>query len=348
MMRMRLSLRLLMCCVVMLSGAAAAERAVAEERAAAPESAAAEDSKAVAKAQLVTVEPGVALEVLDWGGTGRPLVLLAGMGDTAHVFDSFAAKLTPTYHVYGITRRGFGASSKPAFVTANYGAARLGDDVLTVMAALHLSRPVLAGHSFAGEELSDIGFHHADRIAGLVYLDAGYAYALYDKANGQIMLDAIKLQTMLPQIVPGRIPSDVPRSLSEILDQLRLVEKEIVEYQSLLPPAPAAATAQGPRPEPPPYLYALFSGQESFPTIHAPALVFFAVPHDFGPTDHSEARAQLEAKDLRNTERQLKAFEVQVPSARIVRLPHASHYVYRSNEAEVVAAMKEFIAGLPE
>ena len=42
------------------------------------------------KVSFVTVEPGVQLEVLDWGGTGQTLVLLTGMGDTAHVFDEFA------------------------------------------------------------------------------------------------------------------------------------------------------------------------------------------------------------------------------------------------------------------
>src|ERR1700757_5286580 len=63
--------------------------------------------------QMIQVEPDIKLEVLDWGGTGRPLVLLAGMGDTAHVFDSFAPKLIVNYHVYGITRRGYGDSSRP-------------------------------------------------------------------------------------------------------------------------------------------------------------------------------------------------------------------------------------------
>ena len=33
-----------------------------------------------AKLQMVTVEPGVQLEVLDWGGSGRPLIFLAGSG----------------------------------------------------------------------------------------------------------------------------------------------------------------------------------------------------------------------------------------------------------------------------
>src|ERR1700747_1242431 len=64
--------------------------------------------------KLVSVGDGVRLEVLDWGGPGRPIVLLAGLGFTAHVFDGFAEKLTDTYHVYGVTRRGYGASSRPA------------------------------------------------------------------------------------------------------------------------------------------------------------------------------------------------------------------------------------------
>src|ERR1051325_2998264 len=61
-------------------------------------------------ARFVSVGDGVRLEVLDWGGSGRPLVLIPGGGDTAHVFDDFAPKLTASFHVYGITRRGFGRS----------------------------------------------------------------------------------------------------------------------------------------------------------------------------------------------------------------------------------------------
>lgn len=63
--------------------------------------------------QLLEVEADVAVEVLDRGGSGRAIVLLAGGGNTAHVFDDFAPPLTARYHVYGITRRGYGVSSKP-------------------------------------------------------------------------------------------------------------------------------------------------------------------------------------------------------------------------------------------
>jgi pimeloyl-ACP methyl ester carboxylesterase len=45
--------------------------------------------------------------VLDWGGTGPPLVFLAGLGNTAHVFDHFAHQFTDRFRVLGVTRRGY-------------------------------------------------------------------------------------------------------------------------------------------------------------------------------------------------------------------------------------------------
>jgi pimeloyl-ACP methyl ester carboxylesterase len=116
--------------------------------------------------QFVSVEPGVQLEVLDWGGNGRPMVFLAGYL-TAHVYDEIAPKLTNIAHVYGITRRGLGASSKPR---SGYTARESAEDVLRVLDALKLEKPVLAGHSFGGQDLHVIGAKYPERIAGLVYL----------------------------------------------------------------------------------------------------------------------------------------------------------------------------------
>src|SRR6202041_1991713 len=101
--------------------------------------------------RFVSVDKDVRLEVLDWGGSGRPIVLLAGGGNTAHVFDDFAPKLTTHHHVYGITRRGFGASG---YADAENVGDRLGEDVLAVIDALKLDKPILVGHSIAGAELT--------------------------------------------------------------------------------------------------------------------------------------------------------------------------------------------------
>jgi hypothetical protein len=40
--------------------------------------------------QMIGVDKDVKLEVLDWGGAGRPVVLLTGLGNADHVFDDFA------------------------------------------------------------------------------------------------------------------------------------------------------------------------------------------------------------------------------------------------------------------
>jgi non-heme chloroperoxidase len=132
------------------------------------------------RVQFIKVDSNVKLEVLDWGGSGMAVILLAGAGNDAHTVDKIAPKLVDAgYHVYGISRRGFGESSIPL---TGYEADRLGDDVLAVIKALKLKRPVLAGHSLAGEELSSVASRHPEKVAGLVYLDAAYMYAYYDES----------------------------------------------------------------------------------------------------------------------------------------------------------------------
>ena len=45
------------------------------------------------KVTFVTVQPGVKLAVLDWGGSGPPLLFLSGMYSTGHAFDGFCGKV---------------------------------------------------------------------------------------------------------------------------------------------------------------------------------------------------------------------------------------------------------------
>jgi len=140
------------------------------------------------------------LEVLDWGGSGRPINLLAGGGNTAHVFDDFAPKLTAHCHVYGITRRGFGASGYSA---TDHPADRLGDDAVAVIDALNLKRPILVGHSIAGVELSSVANSHPNRVAGLVYLDAAYSYA-FDNGKGASIVKGSKVEVRMASPFHGR------------------------------------------------------------------------------------------------------------------------------------------------
>ena len=275
--------------------------------------------------QLVSVAPDVKLEVVDWGGTGRALVLVPGLGDTAHVFDHFAVKLTPSHHVYGITPRGFGASSAPPPEPRNYCSSRLGEDVVAVIDSLKLDRPILAGHSIAGEVLSEIGTHHPEKVSALIYIDAGYSYALYDKAHGDLVLDSIALRDKLDEWHLGTLPRS-PEQIDELLNQLGQVEQELQQRKEDL------SQMSPPHPIDNPTSVAVLDGQQKYTQIDIPVLAIFNVPHS--------------PAFRRTMEGQARAFETQVPHARIIRIPNADHYIFQSNEEDVLRHIADFIAGL--
>jgi hypothetical protein len=53
------------------------------------------------------------------------------------------------------------------------------------------------------------------------------------------------------------------------------------------------------------------------------------------------------AADLAHASALANTFEAGVPSAQVVRLPNADHFVFRSNEAGVSREMNVFLAKLP-
>lgn len=296
------------------------------------------------RASFVTVDKDVRLEVLDWGGSGKPIVLLAGGGNTAHVFDDFAPKLASKYHVYGITRRGFGAS---VYSGSEYGADRLGDDVLAVIDSLKLRRPVLAGHSLAGEEMSSVASRYPKRVAGLVYLDAAYPYA-FDNGKGPAMSE---FQGRGPQPPPPTPDDHVSigayAKWIARLNGFAFPESELRQTRNIAPDGRVTSVRR------PPGAAGMAQGMKKYDTIPVPALVIFAVPHDLGawlkttsdPTVQ-EAAKTFASLEVRLTERQAKAIEDAVPTAHVVRIAGASHFLFLSNEADVLREMRAFLKGL--
>lgn len=118
----------------------------------------------------VPVAEGVALEVLDWGGSGPPLVFLGGFTSTGHVFDTFAPRFTNSFRVVTLTRRGLGASDRPN--PGPYDAATLAADLKAVLDTLGIARANLAGHSFGGTEMSYFAAAYPERAERIVYLDS--------------------------------------------------------------------------------------------------------------------------------------------------------------------------------
>ena len=300
--------------------------------------------------QFVTVEPAVKLEVLDWGGTGRPLVLLTGLGNDAHVFDGFAEKLTNKFHVYGITRRGYGVSDTPPVSGDAYSANRLGDDVVAVIDKLGLEKPILVGHSIAGEELSSIGSRFPARVAGLIYLDAGYPYALYDATRGDFGLDGNALRQKMNELSVAQNPSAIRAIIAEMLEtDLPQYQKDLIARQKELEGQPDIPNRPAPDKKDRRRISAeaIMAGEQKYTDIKSPVLAIFADPHNMGGgTLTDEKQKAAAARDAEFTEGQAKAWERMVPTAKVIRIPNANHYVFKSNEAEVLKDVEEWVDGL--
>ena len=307
--------------------------------------------------QMVKVAENVQLEVLDWGGSGRPLVFLAGLGSTGHTFDDFAPRFIAGHHVYAITRRGFGASSKPAPDDRNYTAEQLGDDVLAVVDALKLDRPVLAGHSLAGEEMSSIASRHPEKLAGVIYLDAAYAYAYYapgnlNPPNTNLTMDLNALRRKIQALTPAKpqegaaaidllLKTDMPQLQAD----LRAAQKAMRD----LPPAPPSAglsgAAQAPQGK---IIAAIMDGLEKFGTLKLPVLTIFASPHAPPPNPPSQAMLDyfmaVEAKA--GNAGLIQRYHAGNPAAHVVVIPNAQHAVFKSHPDDVAREMDSFMTGL--
>lgn len=287
------------------------------------------------KTHYVYVEPDVKLEVLDWGGRGPPLIFLPGLGFTAHNFDDLARRFTGKHHVYAITRRGFGLSDSPPPTDANYDADRLGDDVLAVMEILKIEKPVLAGHSIGGQELSSIGTRYSEKLAGLIYLDAAYVYAFYNPkvpllslltTQAVVRRDLALLQTMDPaqsRAVIEEILALSPYLQTELQDELAALPKEAG------PPSRPRDLVVG----------AILGNLRNYTGIKPPFLSFVADP----PACSKVCETPRFKKFVAAVTLQADSVAAAYPQARIVRLPRADHFVWRTHEAEVVREMNAFM-----
>jgi pimeloyl-ACP methyl ester carboxylesterase len=135
---------------------------------------------------------GVKLHYLEWNGGGKQgvLLMLAGLGNDAHIFDGFAGRFTDRYRVLALTRRGWGESGKPR---TGYDVKTRVEDLRRFLDALGLAKVTLVGHSIAGDELTAFASQYPARVDKVVYLDAAY-----DRSKTEDLLSDDPALTFLP------------------------------------------------------------------------------------------------------------------------------------------------------
>ena len=300
----------------------------------------------------VTVDSSVQLEVLEWGGSGPPVVLLACYV-SGHVYDELAPKLTSQFHVHGITRRGIGASDQPA---TGYAVQRSANDLLEVLNSLNVQKSLLVGHSCAGQILTMFAAQHSDRLLGLVYLDGASDPTLTPVDVGAPMPDPAMLpRAIKPPSAPDNSAFEALRAAQRRDRGWAFPEAELRQQyaansdgsvgRSVLSPVIRRAITVDARVKPD------YSG------IRVPVLAIYQrdppfeeMAANFLITNEQERAA------LRQEYAATRALYVKwqrdllasVPTAQIVELQGASLYMFLSNEADVLREIRAFAATLPK
>lgn len=304
----------------------------------------------------VTVAEGVNLEVLDWGGSGRSVVLLAGSGASAHVYDELAPKLKDCCHVVGLTRRGHGTSSHPA---SGYDDQQLADDLFQALTRLKIDHPVLVGHSASGGEMTTMTRQHPDLPSGLVYMDA--IGDLEDDPPADA--EWLALQQKLPTGVnPSPSCGPLDRSTFEAFGTTWACRigftMPLSELHNIFEDAGGRVGAA----RMPDWAFrAMGQGQafrHDYSNFRVPVLAllqYAATSEDFLAATKYQPKndAEREAID-RFIERGRVVFgrwtaklTRQVPNARVVNLGPVGHFLFLTREDAVLRELHAFMAGLP-
>jgi pimeloyl-ACP methyl ester carboxylesterase len=134
----------------------------------------AESPRAVAPVERrVPVAPDVALHVERREGDAAavPFVLVHGLASNLRLWDGVAEDLHARGHtVVAVDQRGHGLSDAP---DAQYGIDLAVEDLKTVMTTLGLDRPVVAGQSWGGNVVLELGWRNPRAVRGIVCVDGG-------------------------------------------------------------------------------------------------------------------------------------------------------------------------------
>jgi non-heme chloroperoxidase len=200
---------------------------------------------------------------------------------------------------------------------------------------------VLAGHSIAGSELSSVGTRHPEKITGLVYLESLYQYAFYNPAQIDLALSRAILRRNLDRLADVEpSPSQWKAVAAEIQTDMARLQTALQEATALL--GPDELPVEGQKPED---LAGnrIMAGVRPNGVAPAPVLVMMASPRRCTPNCDKPFMQKIMAADAAR----LDLFEKSAPTAKMIRIANASHYIYRSNEADVLREMNAFLDGLP-
>jgi pimeloyl-ACP methyl ester carboxylesterase len=123
----------------------------------------------------IPVASGVRLHAERWATadavTGPPFVLVHGLASNLRLWDGVAERLHARGHpVLAVDQRGHGRSDAP---DRGYELDTAVADLLALLGAVGLERPVLAGQSWGGNVVLELAWRHPGAVRGIACVDGG-------------------------------------------------------------------------------------------------------------------------------------------------------------------------------
>jgi pimeloyl-ACP methyl ester carboxylesterase len=280
---------------------------------------------------------GVKLHYLDWGGAGETVLFLHGMNDTPHRYDDLAPRFTNQFRVLGLTRRGHGESEMPE---TGYDTATLVEDVRQFLDALKIQRVVLAGHSFAGDEVTRLAVMYPDRVIKLVYFDSAYDHSRIPKN-----LRWKPLHGGVPEVLPTKEESESPDAGRRWAMRISGEKTGRMIYAMLV---------------------GTYAETHEYRKIKAPTLAFFAT--NYCPVSPASAKCQgfdrkkilewiesqpePQRKDAQEVleaqqkyyKQEIEHFRREIPNGRTIVFTNADHVCFIDREPDVLREMRKFLS----
>jgi pimeloyl-ACP methyl ester carboxylesterase len=123
------------------------------------------------------IPSGVELHVMRWDPPSgidarRPWVLTHGLASNARLWDGVARRLAALGHpVTSVDQRGHGRSTKP---DDGYDVVNCADDLALLIDALGIDQPAVAGQSWGGNVVLELGNRHPSTVDQVVCVDGGF------------------------------------------------------------------------------------------------------------------------------------------------------------------------------
>jgi len=264
------------------------------------------------KSDYVTAN-GIRMHYWRTGGAKPAMVLVHGYTDNGLCWTSLARKLQDRFDVVMYDVRGHGYSDKPAW---GYDMETLAQDLVALIQALGLQKPILMGHSMGAAIVA---------AAAAMYPDLPRAVILEDP----VFVESRQKRS------PKEVAEIREKRRKEIEERRAMTRDQLIELaKTKLHPGwpeedygPWADAKLQVSPEAAAVVGSLPDLREYFPKITVPTLILKA------DADEEQKKRNLEVARL-------------LPKGKLVHIAGAGHNVRRDKPAETLQTIQEFLAGI--